>query len=375
MKGESGNMNIPSSKTNTNNPALRDAELFATLSEQQKQSDSTNTQNMPQNNQMQGMEIFTFIMALFTGMKHGQGVGSKQAIEQFANIFHIDTASFQKTINRYHSGEISAYEAASKTYKQTDISKVDMAEAEQVVARYAESGNPLLELIADKESNGDYNRVYGAGVQRVNLTSMSIDKVLQWQKSYVNHGSPSSAAGKYQIINKTLSSLKKEMGLKGDELFDEKMQDRMAEHLLDKRGYQDYLAGKISEEQFMLNVSKEWASMPKDASGRSYYTGDGLNKAHTTPATLLLAMRYTKTEQSGLTKDYNDNVAKGGTQEHAKPSQPVALTEEHKKTMDNGGTDEAKLAATKDTTEQTQNSNSELVSAITTSAATTGMSV
>lgn len=66
--------------------------------------------------------------------------------------------------------------------------------------------------------------------------------------------------------------------------------------------YQDakeqYEAGEMSEEQFtriedrfMESISKEWASMPKDESGRSYYAGDGLNKALTTPDAMRMAMR------------------------------------------------------------------------------------
>jgi hypothetical protein len=39
------------------------------------------------------------------------------------------------------------------------------------------------------------------------------------------------------------------------------------------------LNGTITLEQFALNLSKEWASLPKDASNKSYYDGDGLNKA------------------------------------------------------------------------------------------------
>ncbi len=301
-------MSIPKNTTNVASPASKDAELLATL-DQRERENNLHSQQMMANSQMQGLEIFAFIISLFTGMKSGTGVGAPEALKGFARAFNIDTSKFTDTINNYHSGKISAYEAANRTYKSTDASSVDMAAAEKVVAKYAESGNPLLELIADKESGADYNRVYGAGIQRTNLTGMTVDEVLQWQRNYVNSGSPSSAAGKYQIIQKTLHGLKDEMGLSGKELFDEKMQDRMAEHLLDRRGYQEYLSGHLSEEKFMRNISKEWASMPKDASGQSYYAGDGLNKAHATPATLLLAIRHTKetpvNQRDGVKEEYN----------------------------------------------------------------------
>ncbi len=301
--------------------------------------------------QMQNMDIFAFLFALFTGMKPETGVGSEQAIKQFANVFHIDTASFQKTVNSYHSGDISAHEAARQTYKQTEPSSVDMAKAEQVVAKYANSDNPMLELITSKESGRDYNRLCGAGHQRADLTSMSIDKVLEFQRDRINNGGQ-SASGKYQIIRETLIGLKKNMGLSGKELFDPEMQDRMAEHLLNEKGYQEFLAGKISPEQMMLNASKIWAAAPKDMGGESYYKGVGNNKAHIAPEAMLLALHKTRdihiAKQNGLSNQYNENVAQGGTPDDAKPSQPIVLTDKHRETMESEGTDEVKVAAAKE---------------------------
>jgi len=179
----------------------------------------------------------------------------------------------------------------------------------------------------------------------------------------VASGSPSSAAGRYQVIRSTLLEQKAELGLTGKELFDEKLQDRIATSLLNKRGYDQYLSGTMSEEKFMVSVAKEWASMPKDASGRSYYHGDGLNKAGTSPATLVLAMRKAKeletspeptivasadTKTTGLTATHAQTMANGGVDQTGNP--PANLTETHTQTLANGGTDEpAKVAAAETT--------------------------
>ena len=61
------------------------------------------------------------------------------------------------------------------------------------------------------------------------------------------------------------------------------MQDRLATALLERRGYSKFLNGAISEARFMRNLSQEWASLPKDMGGASYYAGDGLNRALTSP--------------------------------------------------------------------------------------------
>ncbi len=148
----------------------------------------------------------------------------------------------------------------------------------------------LKNLIGHHESGNDYNRVYGAGVKRIAVTDMSVNEVLAWQRDYVKNGSPSSAIGKYQIVQDTLRGLKTEMGLTGNEKMDGALQERMFMHLANRRGLSDYLSGKITQERMMLNLSQEWASLPKNDSGRSYYHGDGLNRASAAPASVRRAL-------------------------------------------------------------------------------------
>ena len=93
-------------------------------------------------------------------------------------------------------------------------------------------------------------------------------------------GNFSSACGNFQIIRKTLVSLKKELGLTGNEKFDEGLQLRMAYALLERRGYSDYLNGKIDAKTFANRLAHEWASLPRGPDNMSVYCGDGVNKAH-----------------------------------------------------------------------------------------------
>ena len=57
------------------------------------------------------------------------------------------------------------------------------------------------------------------------------------------------------------------------------MQDRLADMLIQRRGYGDYQSGKISKEQFGKNLSQEWAALPSGPGNQSYYAGVGNNKA------------------------------------------------------------------------------------------------
>lgn len=154
-------------------------------------------------------------------------------------------------------------------FKGTEIAKV---------VNYTE----LLNTIAKGESKGNYNAYYGkVNNTSTDFTSMTVNDVLQWQSNYVKNGSPSSAVGKYQFIRPTLDGLVKEKGIDRNAKFDEKLQDKLAVALLERRGLNDYAKGKISREQFAHNLSKEWAALPKaigDKPHASYYAGDGLNK-------------------------------------------------------------------------------------------------
>lgn len=156
---------------------------------------------------------------------------------------------------------------------------------------------PVLDLIGRYESRGDYDIVYG-GIPKAQrpakLTAMTIDQVIAWQKRVVNAGAASSAAGKYQIIRKTLEASIAALRMSRSRLFDKATQDQLAMHLLRGRGMQRFLDGQIDADDMALGLAKEWASLPvphdmKGASrqikaGQSYYAGDGLNKAHATVA-------------------------------------------------------------------------------------------
>lgn len=139
-------------------------------------------------------------------------------------------------------------------------------------------GQEILDFIGKLESSGDYN--IDVGSNKALLTKMTVKEVRQFQKMRRDNGF-GTPAGKYQIMDITMDELIKKMGLDGNEIFDEKMQDQMARQLLKKRGFEDYRAGKISAEEFIKELSKEWAAIPTDESNESYYKGTGNNKALT----------------------------------------------------------------------------------------------
>lgn len=153
----------------------------------------------------------------------------------------------------------------------------------------------LLDFIGDIEAPLGYDTVYGNNQRKLKkpVTNMTLAEVQSaqsgWSKTF-----GSSATGRYQFMKKTLGELIAELRLSTSQKLDANLQDRLAYHLLKRRGYSEFMAGKISRAEFGKRLAQEWASFPvladtqgahrKVARGQSYYAGDGLNKALVGPA-------------------------------------------------------------------------------------------
>lgn len=259
----------------------------------------------------QGLAMIFFFLAMLLDPKMLEGSGLDKI---FGSILGLDPNKGE-SFGRWQQDALKSGKSAPEIARGHDYSKFNFGEA----ALLAASDTPILELIGKHESGGDYNNYYGRNKnkkgEQVDFSKMSIDQVLAWQHDHTkNDGFASSAAGKYQIIEKTLLACKTELKLSGNEKFDPAMQDRLAVHLLNKRGYQDFLKGEIGAEEFARNLSQEWASLPKDASGLSYYHGDGLNKAGVSWGTLLSAVQSSRNtvRSPSFETQAADNAAKGG---------------------------------------------------------------
>lgn len=151
---------------------------------------------------------------------------------------------------------------------------------------------PLLDLIAKHESESSaasQNAAsgYDVVVQQAflvfppskPLTAMTVAEVLAWQSEAIRRYQQRfltkqgySAAGRYQIIRSTLRGLI-DSDWKMTDLFDAETQDLLAQQLLRRRGWDSWVAGRMSDDRFADALSQEWASLPFNT-GRSYYAGD-----------------------------------------------------------------------------------------------------
>jgi hypothetical protein len=142
----------------------------------------------------------------------------------------------------------------------------------------------LLEVIATGEGTagkGGYDATFGYGKFLPKgwtkpPTVMTLDewKSLQAQMLARGGGSP---LGKYQIKRDTLIDLQRQLKLTGTEVMTPQFQDHLAVTLLNRKGFQDFREGKVSNDAMAQGIAKEWASVD-DGRGSSRYAN---NKAFT----------------------------------------------------------------------------------------------
>ncbi|ACL55603.1 hypothetical protein [Methylobacterium nodulans] len=154
----------------------------------------------------------------------------------------------------------------------------------------------VLDFIGQTEAPNGYGTIYANGQAKlgIDITTWTLDQVEAEQPAWTRRFG-SSACGRYQFMRDTLDKpgtiqdIEGEMGLTGRELFSPDLQDRMAMHLLRRRGWDSFIAGRLTMAGFALSLAKEWASLPVLATtkgrkrtvmrGQSYYAGDGRNRA------------------------------------------------------------------------------------------------
>lgn len=166
----------------------------------------------------------------------------------------------------------------------------------QQTAGLAGDAKSILDFVARPESGGNYNAFLGnAKNQTVDLTNMTLNEVMDFQRQMVRQGKESGAVGRYQIIGSTLQGLIKEMKLDpATTKFTAETQDKMAMQLLERRGYAQWKAGNLSDEEFANRIAQEWAGVPVVTgrkAGSSFYAGVGSNKAGVSSSAFLSAIK------------------------------------------------------------------------------------
>ena len=134
---------------------------------------------------------------------------------------------------------------------------------------------PLLDVIGSGE--GNYDSV-NPGLKRPEILDMTISELVAFQHQSKAKDGGTAASGRYQMLHP--ESYAQKAGLSMDEKFSPQNQDKMAANYIENvRGGKDWLAGKITDEQFGTELAHEWAALEVPGKGRGAYDGDGRNQA------------------------------------------------------------------------------------------------
>ena len=159
---------------------------------------------------------------------------------------------------------------------------------------------PLLDLIAGKESGGNYEAMYPSTVLK-GATKMTIAEVAR---------RATGAVGKYQQLPQYLVSRARAAGLNPDkDLYSPENQDLIITkvNIEGNRGGRRWLKGEMSDEQFMQGLSQEFASLP-NARGQFYYPGQ---RSAMTPDKIKSALSKVKRGGYSTGRSGMDLVGKG----------------------------------------------------------------
>lgn len=169
----------------------------------------------------------------------------------------------------------------------------------------------IRKIEVGRTDRASYDVIYGQNQHKLKkqITAMTIGELVDEQAGFTKRFK-SSASGGYQFMRKTLQDLSRELRLSGKQMFDPDLQDRLGYHLLKRRGYEEFMAGKITMIEFAKRLAMEWASFPVLAAtkgqhqqlkrGQSYYDGDALNKALVEPEAIEAVLRDAKAAGNDL---------------------------------------------------------------------------
>jgi muramidase (phage lysozyme) len=151
----------------------------------------------------------------------------------------------------------------------------------------------MLDSISKSEgtwNKDSYHTHYGGSVNK--------DKNVKNRKVVSRNGIKSSADGKYQFLNDTWDEKSKKLGLTG---FSPEEQDVAAFSLIEDTEALKHIDNGDMDKA-IYSLSSTWASLPKDASGKSFYNGQKAKPLKT----VLGYMKSNESARAEINKGYKD---------------------------------------------------------------------
>ncbi len=133
----------------------------------------------------------------------------------------------------------------------------------------------------------------------------------KWMLKSIAGRNVNTAIGRFQMIPDTLAAVVAKGEKRGEvsrtDKFTPATQNKLLKVLLDTIGYQKFLSGKMTKEQFTARIAGTWAGIAKNELGQGVYDGKHGNKAGKKSFSDMVAALSSPTEQTPIKK-----FAKGG---------------------------------------------------------------
>lgn len=208
------------------------------------------------------------------------------AVKQFQqdNGLQVDGDPGPETVAKLNQILVAGPESYKAAKKAKNVEKPNQLSAATPVAYDAVTKGrigEILNFVAGPESRGYYDMMFG-GTRDPRILKMTIKDLVPYQLAHANRAG-SSAAGRYQIMHFNTVNYAQKAGLDPDtDRFTPENQDKMAIEFLKERGLDRWLAGTVSDAQFLEGLAQIWAGLPAPSKGgQSYYGGVGLNRYDT----------------------------------------------------------------------------------------------
>ncbi|HGG04988.1 MAG TPA: hypothetical protein ENK28_05970 [Aliiroseovarius sp.] len=222
-------------------------------------------------------------MLIFAGRAGAEQVSILQAAIFQAErqpLIQITRPNAEVTLARSAASLFVGQQAGSLFAPYAPRQRRTAAVAVGVVVRSGPLGpvDRIRALIGQAESGAKrYDAVqYGATIKPPKRpTEMTLKEIFDWIAATPNQ---QHAIGFYQFIPSTLARLVTKLDLGPEQVFDARLQDRLADVLLAEAGLHAVSRGDIGRHTFMNNLAKIWAGLP-NSTGLSHYSGIAGNRA------------------------------------------------------------------------------------------------
>ena len=178
---------------------------------------------------------------------------------------------------------------------------------------------PLLDLISsvesstDKKNNG-YDAQNGApGGVRPGLSQMTIGEIAK---------NAPGASGRYQQMPQFLLGRAKSAGYTEKTIFSPAVQDTLAIKLIEGRGGNSWLSGKMKTEDFMQGLADEWAALPNAYGKFSYPRQSSSLKPEKVKSVLAQVKQQSTAKPQSSTSTAKPQSIAASTQNLAEPPTP-----------------------------------------------------